>query len=131
MIKNKIKIFIIATEQSGDNLGSNLMKILKLNSHYDFEFYGIGGDKMINEGLKITNHLSEFKSLGLFEIILNLNKILYILKLNIINAYEYKPNFLVILAWNFANPIMKAHQDYQKNIGSFLLPMPIPEIVRS
>ena len=45
--------------------------------------------------------------------------------------YEYKPDFLVILAWNFANSIMKAHQDYQKNIGSFLLPMPIPEIVRS
>ena len=83
-MKSKIiKIFIIATEQSGDNLGSNLIKNLKLNSNFNFNFYGIGGDRMIKEGLKITNHLSEFKSIGFIEVLINLKSILSILNKNI------------------------------------------------
>ena len=75
LINNNIKVFIIATEQSGDNLGSELIKNLKMNSTFTFDFFGIGGDNMIREGLKITNHISEFKSLGFFEIIFSLRKL--------------------------------------------------------
>ena len=49
MKKNIKKVFIVATEQSGDDLGSSLIKNLNKNSRFDFQFYGIGGDKMINE----------------------------------------------------------------------------------
>ena len=68
MKKDNLKVFFIATEQSGDNLGSGLMKYFNFNSNYSCDFYGIGGDLMIKEGLNITNHLSEFKSIGFFEI---------------------------------------------------------------
>ena len=46
MIKsNPKKIFICATEQSGDNIGSNIIKeILKLDSNIVFD--GVGGSKM-------------------------------------------------------------------------------------
>ena len=64
MKKNNLKVFFVATEQSGDNLGSELMKQFNSNIYYNFDFCGIGGDLMINEGLCITNHLSEFKSIG-------------------------------------------------------------------
>ena len=97
MKNNKIKFFLIATEQSGDNLGSSLMESLKLNSQYTFDFYGIGGDKMVSEGLKITNHISEFKSLGFFEILFNLRKILSILNINLLKAYNFNPDVVVTI----------------------------------
>ena len=43
--------------------------------------------------------------------------------------YERKPDYVLILAWNFADPIMKFHQRYAQEIGQFILPMPIPQIV--
>ena len=43
--------------------------------------------------------------------------------------YDYKPDYLLILAWNFSEPIMKMHKKYNKEIGKFILPMPEPEIV--
>jgi len=43
--------------------------------------------------------------------------------------YERKPDYVLILAWNFAEPIMKMHRRYSQEIGQFILPMPIPQIV--
>jgi SAM-dependent methyltransferase len=43
--------------------------------------------------------------------------------------YERKPDYLLILAWNFAEPIMKMHEKYSKEIGQFILPMPEPKVV--
>ena len=43
--------------------------------------------------------------------------------------YDYKPDYLLILAWNFSEPIMKMHKKYNNEIGKFILPMPEPEIV--
>ena len=43
--------------------------------------------------------------------------------------YEKKPDYLLILAWNFANPIMKMHERYGREIGKFIVPMPEPGIV--
>ena len=43
--------------------------------------------------------------------------------------YESRPDYVLILAWNFAEPIMKMHQKYGEDVGQFILPMPEPEIV--
>jgi SAM-dependent methyltransferase len=43
--------------------------------------------------------------------------------------YEKKPDFVLILAWNFADQIINNHLKYAKEIGSFILPMPEPQIV--
>ena len=43
--------------------------------------------------------------------------------------YEYKPKYVLILAWNFADSIMKMHKRYGEEVGQFILPMPVPEIV--
>jgi hypothetical protein len=43
--------------------------------------------------------------------------------------YTLRPDYALVLAWNFADPIMKAHQIYSQKIGKFILPMPVPQIV--
>ena len=43
--------------------------------------------------------------------------------------YNRKPNYLLILAWNFSEPIMKMHQKYSDKVGKFIIPMPEPRIV--
>lgn len=43
--------------------------------------------------------------------------------------YSRRPNYLLILAWNFAQPIMAAHQRYIDEGGRFILPMPTPRLV--
>ena len=43
--------------------------------------------------------------------------------------YKMKPDYVLILAWNFAEPIMQMHKKYSQQVGQFILPMPNPEIV--
>lgn len=42
--------------------------------------------------------------------------------------YKRKPDYLLILAWNFANPIMETHKEYKKQGGKFIVPVPKPKI---
>jgi hypothetical protein len=44
--------------------------------------------------------------------------------------YEDKPNFILILSWNFANHIIRNYKKYAKN-GKFILSYPYPRILKS
>jgi len=41
---------------------------------------------------------------------------------------ERKPDYLVLLAWNFAGPIMQKNQSYRQQGGHFIVPIPKVEI---
>lgn len=43
--------------------------------------------------------------------------------------YARQPDYALILAWNFAAPIMKTHQRFVDRGGRFIVPMPDPSIV--
>jgi hypothetical protein len=47
------------------------------------------------------------------------------------SIYEKKPDVLIILAWNFAEDIMLKHKRYGEEIGTFLIPMPVPRLVNT
>jgi hypothetical protein len=38
--------------------------------------------------------------------------------------YERKPDYVVILAWRFAEQILKKHEDFLKQGGRFIIPVP-------
>ena len=42
--------------------------------------------------------------------------------------YETKPDYVLILAWNFAEPIMKNHAAYAQAGGHFIIPLPKLEV---
>jgi hypothetical protein len=42
--------------------------------------------------------------------------------------YDKKPDDIVILAWNFAVPIMEKHKAFKKIGGTFIVPLPNVEI---
>jgi SAM-dependent methyltransferase len=43
--------------------------------------------------------------------------------------YIRRPDYVLILAWNFAEPIMAAHRRYASEGGRFIVPMPLPRII--
>ncbi|MEO5335374.1 MAG: class I SAM-dependent methyltransferase [Magnetospirillum sp. WYHS-4] len=42
--------------------------------------------------------------------------------------YDRKPDYVVILAWNFATPIMDKHAAYRQDGGHFIVPLPTVEV---
>ncbi len=42
--------------------------------------------------------------------------------------YIRKPEYLLILAWNFAKSIMKMHEKFREKGGKFIVPVPTPKI---
>jgi len=74
---DKIIIFIIAGEPSGDVLGGKLMSAIKAESGgKKIEFVGIGGTKMQEQGLSSIFPISELSIMGFAEVIPHIPKLL-------------------------------------------------------
>ena len=100
MSNNKLlKIYLIATEPSGDVIGANLINSLKnINKKYKFFFYGIGGQKMIDAGLKeILFPIEKLSLVGFLEIIPKLRTIIHLFKETENNIKKIKPDFLITI----------------------------------
>jgi lipid-A-disaccharide synthase len=63
-----MKIFLIAGETSGDQLGGPLMAALKAKDS-GLTFKGVGGDEMLKQGLQPVFPMRELALFGLFEIL--------------------------------------------------------------
>ena len=99
MSNNKLlRIYLIATEPSGDVIGSNLINSLKKEKGIKVEIYGIGGTKMIESGLvKSLFPIKELSIFGIFEIIPKIYKVFYLLKRTEKDLLKIKPNVLVTI----------------------------------
>lgn len=62
------KILIVAGEASGDMHAAELMKSL-ISLQPDSFFAGVGGDRMVSQGLEQLYHIKDFAFLGLVEVV--------------------------------------------------------------
>jgi lipid-A-disaccharide synthase len=91
------KVFLIATEESGDRLGANLMKVLRQRLGGAVRFEGIGGRAMAREGLTSLFPIEELSIIGLAAVVKQLPKILRLIKQTAAAVTEASPDILVII----------------------------------
>ena len=91
------KIFLIATEESGDRLGAALMKVLRQRLGDAVTFEGVGGRAMTLEGLASLFPIEELSIIGLAAIVKQLPKILRLIRRTAAAVVEAAPDVLVII----------------------------------
>ena len=91
------KIFLIATEESGDRLGANLMKVLRQRLGGAVRFEGVGGQSMAREGLVSLFPIEELSIIGLAAVARQLPKILRLIRETSRAVTQASPDILVII----------------------------------
>ena len=91
------KIFLIATEESGDRLGAGLMKILRQRFGDAVQFEGVGGRAMAREGLTSLFPIEELSIVGFSAVLMQLPKILKLIRQTADAVMETSPEILVII----------------------------------
>ena len=91
------KIFLIATEESGDRLGAGLMKVLRQRLGDAVEFAGVGGRAMAREGLTSLFPIEELSIVGLAAVVQQLPKILRLIRQTVDAVIQSSPDILVII----------------------------------
>ena len=91
------RVFLIATEESGDRLGAHLMKVLRQRLGDAVRFEGIGGRAMAREGLDSLFPIEELSIIGIAAVVRDLPKILGLIKETAMAVLEAAPDILVII----------------------------------
>jgi lipid-A-disaccharide synthase len=91
------RIFLIATEESGDRLGANLMKVLRQRLGGAVRFEGVGGQAMAREGLASLFPIEELSIMGLAAVVQQLPKILGLIRMTSTAVTAASPDILVII----------------------------------
>ncbi|MGA8898363.1 lipid-A-disaccharide synthase [Bradyrhizobium sp.] len=91
------KIFLIATEESGDRLGAHLMKVLRQRLGDAVKFEGVGGLTMAREGLKSLFPIEELSIIGFSAVIKQLPKVLRLIRQTAAAVVRAEPDMLVII----------------------------------
>jgi lipid-A-disaccharide synthase len=91
------KIFLIATEESGDRLGAGLMKILRQRLGDAVQFEGVGGRAMAGEGMTSRFPIEELSIMGLAAIVTQLPKVLRLIRQTATAVTDAAPDILVII----------------------------------
>jgi len=91
------RIFLIATEESGDRLGAALMKVLRQRLGDAVVFEGVGGRAMAREGLATLFPIEELSIVGLAAVVKQLPKILRLIRATAAAALAAEPDVLVII----------------------------------
>ncbi|UGY03360.1 lipid-A-disaccharide synthase [Bradyrhizobium quebecense] len=91
------RIFLIATEESGDRLGAALMKVLRQRLGDAVQFSGVGGREMTGEGIDPLFPIEELSIIGFAAVVKQLPKILQLIRRTADAVLADAPDMLVII----------------------------------
>ena len=91
------RIFLIATEESGDRLGAALMKVLRQRLGDAVRFEGVGGPSMAREGLASLFPMEELSIIGFAGVVKQLPKVLRLIRQTVSAVLRARPDVLVII----------------------------------
>lgn len=91
------KIFLIATEESGDRLGASLMKVLRQRLGGAVRFEGVGGQAMAREGLVSRFPIEQLSIMGLSAVVKQLPMLLRRINETATAVTQASPDVLVII----------------------------------
>ena len=91
------RIFLVATEESGDRLGANLMKVLRQRLGGAVAFAGVGGQAMKREGLTSRFPIEELSIIGLAAVVRQLPMLLRRVRETADAVIAGSPDILVII----------------------------------
>tara|TARA_Y100000590_G_scaffold368640_1_gene429412 strand:- start:216 stop:1364 length:1149 start_codon:yes stop_codon:yes gene_type:complete len=91
-----IKVAIIAGERSGDLIGADLIRSLKILRD-NIEFLGVGGDQMEKVGLKSIFPIKDISYIGPWDVLINIKKIIKRINQTISFFNQQKPNIIIII----------------------------------
>ncbi|MCF6228890.1 MAG: lipid-A-disaccharide synthase [Planctomycetes bacterium] len=90
------RIFIVATESSGDNYGAMLARQLR-ELRPDCEIYGLGGGKMESAGVILFKNMLEHAAVGLVEVVRSLRFFLDTMEMIERKARELEPDVVILV----------------------------------
>jgi lipid-A-disaccharide synthase len=91
-----MKIFIVAGEESGDQLGAPLMRALRVRAPQAI-FAGVGGDAMEREGLKSLFPLRDIAVMGFVPVLKKLPTLLERIDRTASAALEFAPDLMIVI----------------------------------
>ncbi len=91
------KIFLIATEESGDRLGAGLMKVLRQRLGGAVKFEGVGGQSMAREGLASLFPIERLSIMGLAAVLKQFPMILRHIRETASAVTAASPDIVVII----------------------------------
>ncbi len=92
-----IRIFLVAGEHSGDQLGFKLMRAMRTASPRPILFQGVGGERMEAEGLRSLFAMSEIAVNGILPVIRRLPSLLRRIRQTADAVVAARPDALVII----------------------------------
>lgn len=102
------RIFIVAGEHSGDQLGGKLMAALKAQSSDPIVFSGVGGESMAGEGLQSIFPLADVAVMGPLAILSRLPRLVRRVYQTVEAALKAEPDAVIIVdSPEFTHPIAK------------------------
>ncbi|MCA8936051.1 MAG: lipid-A-disaccharide synthase [Planctomycetes bacterium] len=90
------RVFIVATESSGDNYGAMLARQLR-DLRPDVETYGLGGGKMESAGVTLFKNMLEHSAVGLVEVVRSLRFFLDTMDDLVQQAKELQPDVIILI----------------------------------
>ncbi len=90
-----MRIFLIAGEASGDQLGAALMQALRARA--DVVFSGVGGAEMVNAGLTSLFPLDDLAVMGFLPVLRHLPRLMKRLDETVAAVLDEKPDALILI----------------------------------